>query len=77
MRLLYYKENPPLNEHINNIGANIAYTIYQCNANKKSKKLNFKDFKIDYRSSAMTGPEKLEDDFAQFEKTNPKLFKEA
>lgn len=75
MRLLYYRENPPLSEHINNIGANIAYTVYQCNAGKKSKKLNFEDFKINYKRANMDDSERLVDDFEKFEKANPKLFK--
>ncbi len=72
--LLYYRQFPPMHEHINNIGANISYTIYQCNATKKSKKLEFTDFKLNYIRSSMDGNDKMLDDFAQFEKANPKLF---
>ena len=75
MRLLYYRENPPINDHINNIGANIAYTIYQCNATKKSKKLTFEDFKIDYKRANMDETERVEDDLKKFQQSNPSLFK--
>jgi hypothetical protein len=75
MRLLYYQQFPPMHTHINNIGANIAYTIYQCNATKKSKKLKFEDFKLNYVRASMTDDERMLDDFEQFEKANPKLFK--
>jgi len=74
MRLLYYRQFPPMHEHINNIGANIAFTVYQCNATKKSKKLNFADFKLNYIRASMSDEEKMLDDFEQFEKNNPKLF---
>jgi len=74
MRLLYYRQYPPMHEHINNIGANIAYTVYQCNANKKSKKLNFEDFRLNYTRASMNDEDKMLDDFARFEKSNPKLF---
>ena len=73
--LLYYRQFPPMHEHINNIGANIAYTVYQCNREKKSKKLDFEDFKLNYIRSSMNDEEKMLDDFALFEKANPKLFK--
>ena len=74
MRLLYYRQYPPMHEHINNIGANIAYTVYQCNANKKSKRLNFEDFRLNYTRASMNDEDKMLDDFARFEKSNPKLF---
>ena len=44
--MLYFRENPPINEHLNNVGANIAYTVYNCNTTKRSRKLKFKDFKL-------------------------------
>ena len=72
--ILYYRQFPPMHEHINNIGANVAFTVYQCNATKKSKKLSFEDFKLNYVRSSMDDEEKMLDDFAQFEKSNPKLF---
>jgi hypothetical protein len=75
LRLLYYRQYPPMHDHINNIGANIAFTIYQCNATKKSKKLNFEDFKLNYIRATMDDQEKMLDDFERFEKANPKLFR--
>jgi len=75
MRILYYRQFPPMHEHINNVGANIAYTVYQCNATKKSKKLNFEDFKLNYIRASMNDEEKMLDDFERFEKANPKLFR--
>ncbi len=73
--MLYFRENPPINEHLNNVGANIAYTVYNCNTTKRSRKLKFKDFKLNYKRSAMTQEERLAEDFAQFERENPSLFK--
>ena len=47
--VLYFRENPPIREHLNNLSANIAYTVYSVNAGKKGKRLKFDDFRLDYK----------------------------
>ena len=74
LRLLKYNR-PSLEDHMSNVGALIANTIYNCNAGKKSKKLTFDDFRIDYDRASMNDNEKMLDDFEKFERQNPKLFK--
>lgn len=74
LRLIKY-QRPSAEDHLSNVGALIANTIYNCNASKKSKKLTFEDFRIDYDRVSMTDEEKMLDDFDRFEKANPNLFK--
>lgn len=46
---MFYKTNPPIREHINLVGAQIAYTVAMSNADKKTRlKLKFDDFRLDY-----------------------------
>jgi hypothetical protein len=72
--LLFFKTNPPMRQHINNIGALIGNTIYNC-AQGTKKRLKFKDFLIDYQDLTMTDEERLRKSFEQYELNNPKNFK--
>ena len=47
--VLYFRENPPIREHQNNLSANVAYTVYSVNAGKKGKRLKFDDFRLNYK----------------------------
>ncbi len=72
--LLFFKTNPPMREHINNVGALIANTVYNCSQGQK-KRLKFKDFKIDYQEATKTDQERLADNFKKFEAQNKDKFK--
>ena len=72
--LLFFKTNPPMRQHINNIGALIGNTVYNC-AQGTKKRLKFKDFLIDYQDLTMTDEERLKKSFEQYELNNPTNFK--
>ena len=61
MWLNYFKYNPPLREHINYSQANIAYTIAAGNRGKGQKMIPFEKFILDYKESAKTEDEQVED----------------
>ena len=63
-----------MRDHINNIGALIANTVYN-SAQGQKKRLKFKDFKIDYIDASKTDKERLADSFKQFEEQNKDKFK--
>jgi len=63
-----------MREHISNIGALVAQTIYGCSQGKKQK-LKFSDFKIDYVEANKTDEERLADSFNKYEKENQSNFK--
>lgn len=63
-----------MRQHINNIGALIGNTIYNC-AQGTKKRLKFKDFLIDYQDLTMTEEERLKKSFEQYELNNPNNFK--
>jgi hypothetical protein len=63
-----------MRQHINNVGALIGNTIYNC-AQGQKKKLKFKDFLIDYQDANMTEQERLSESFKQFEHSNKDKFK--
>ena len=63
-----------MREHISNVGAIIAQTIYGTSQGKKQK-LKFKDFKIDYIDATKTDKERLADSFKNYEKENKNNFK--
>jgi len=63
-----------MREHISNVGAVIAQTIYGTSQGKKQK-LKFKDFKIDYIDASKTEEERLADSFKQYMKENQDKFK--
>ena len=54
-----------MRQHINNIGALISNTIYNC-AQGTKKRLKFKDFLIDYQDLTMTDEEKVENTIKDF-----------
>ena len=54
-----------MRDHINAIGANIAYTVYRTSSSKK--RLRFKDFLMVYKDKKKESKD-LESDFMRFEK---------
>jgi len=66
--------NPPLRDQINQVGANICYTIYSCSMGKKQK-LKFKDLLLKYETEIKTQEQILAESFARFEKKNIKNFR--
>lgn len=63
-----------MREHISNVGAVIAQTIYGTSQGKKQR-LKFKDFKIDYVDASKTEEERLADSFKKYMKENKDNFK--
>lgn len=63
-----------MRDHISNVGAIIAQTIYGTSQGKKQR-LKFKDFKIDYVDASKTEEERLADSFKKYMKENKDNFK--
>lgn len=55
----YFKINPPAKDHLNIVGANIAYTIFSVMKGKGGPSLELKDFMLDYEKANMTQADKM------------------
>tara|TARA_R110002167_G_scaffold259274_1_gene465799 strand:+ start:367 stop:651 length:285 start_codon:yes stop_codon:yes gene_type:complete len=72
--LLFFKKNPPMREHLNNVGAIISNTVFN-SAQGQRKRLKLEDFKVTYKDADKTEEEILKDNLRAYEAKHADNFK--